>query len=1506
MPGAAISVGVNLVGRDLISGPLGAANIRMRGFISGTEGMERQLRAATVAGAAFAGMVGFKLVASMKNAIFTASRLEDIMISIKRIGGLTSEQIQGLSRDFLVMSAQLPLSAEELARVGVIATRLGVKGTDAIKSLAFSSAQLARSTVLTEESAASALARISRLFKLDVVQSANAVSSAMVAMDTSSTATAEEISDITVRMGGMASVMGMTSDQAMALAATMRDAGLRVEMSGSAIIRILNQMTTRQEAFAKFIGITTDSWKEMVRASPMDAFMAFLQVVSQMDKMEVSAKLKELGLNNVRTSMTVLGLSQQLGTLQRNLGNARMAFEQGTKVSEMYEMATKSLNAKIATFSGSVKNVFILTGNYLLPIFKVLLQTGINILSVFLDMPKAVHMVFAALFLLAGIFGLLMLKVAALMMSLWMFSGVEIFTAGSTAILTAALDMWVKAMGIVFNVTMAVVQGMKNLVVRIWQASVAWVKQQMLVWRMRLAYGGLESAMTSMWKGLGSLIQRGLGATASFYAQAKAASLAGYAYVKTGVLAFWSFLQVASGAMAAATGLAVFNTALGPILIVVIAIAAAIAGWYALTRAFMPLLSSFTSLIGSLLVPVFEILWVAIEAVVNAVKGFLFGIKLLVSVALLPLVVAVKLLTFAFNALSFVLVPLLKVLGFLVKIVSYLVGPIATLAVLYLAWANATKILLIWRKLEEAASFGLLRALGFERRERLAGYWLKLKEYWLTLKMEIALYREAGAIWLETVRRRGGIVGLIRENALKAWNWVLTMKQTAATKINALWLKIHNALEKRGITWAKIRNALMWKNIVATYADTKAKILNWIAAKRAAMGTTKWTTALFGYGSTATGATASTGILASAAAALGVSVGVLLGIVVAAIAAVVIFVVAAVKFYKALDRASASMKILMVVMIPFITLLSPLIGSAFAFAAALWAVVKVVQFFSATFAKLFKKDFMGVKTLFKEVKKAIQGIFQPLVNAFKIFKGVGKEANLLKVIFTPFFTVLRGVLGVFLVLAQVARLFVGIIANAIAPILAEVKEFVDFIAQVFTPMSNALDTTAKKGETLGVIFRFLGSVVMAAMRPVVWIIGWIGKGIALILSVVKTVIGEAIPIFQSIFGSLESAVEPVFELLGVFWDQFMALIEPARYVFTELLSIFGLVGKEGGSTMDTFKTIGYVIGLFLVAPLRILSWVLKVNVFFFRIFMWIAIQLAKALVVVFKIVSAIVKFGLWPMIQGLKVAMFLVKAWLWFMILPFKILYWVVSKILDLFFGSTFMHLMEGIMVVLPYVFKLVDAFLKFLGVVKLVAKALGAVWKVAKIGIGTFTAPLKAAGWLAKKVFGGIASAAKKGWETAKAVVTKPVETISKGLQAVGGAAKKAWGYLFGSSFLHIAEGIWMVLPWLKRLEYSFHEVGHSMSIARLQPFGGVAATTATIRHEIGREPVPVKVVTVAAAPVTVPPPSREILEIRARIPFFIFLDGAEIARGMSEIDDFEMVRKYREPSRKFTGICD
>ena len=164
---------------------------------------------------AIAGMKGLSL--AFGEPVTEAANLEDILLSIQAKAGLTGKQVDELTQGFLELSSALPLSAEELAKVGVVAAQLGLADPAQIQALALQASQLFRAVKEfgSEESAAMSLARLNNLMGLNITE-ANKLSSSLVKLGNTTQANGAQIAEATISFAGAARTFGLGAAEATA------------------------------------------------------------------------------------------------------------------------------------------------------------------------------------------------------------------------------------------------------------------------------------------------------------------------------------------------------------------------------------------------------------------------------------------------------------------------------------------------------------------------------------------------------------------------------------------------------------------------------------------------------------------------------------------------------------------------------------------------------------------------------------------------------------------------------------------------------------------------------------------------------------------------------------------------------------------------------------------------------------------------------------------------------------------------------------------------------------------------------------------------------------------------------------------------------------------------------------------------------------------------------------------------------------------------------------------
>ncbi|MGL4695176.1 phage tail tape measure protein [Enterococcus larvae] len=159
-----------------------------------------------------------------------------------------------LEKDLRDLALEIPLSNshEEIAKIAENAGQLGI-ATENVKAFSKVMADLGVTTNMTAETASTELARFANITGLDP-SNYDRLGSTIVDLGNKFATTESEISAMSLRLSGAGTVVGMSEADIMGLSAALSSVGIKSEMGGSAISKLMVNMQLAsakgQDAFA--------------------------------------------------------------------------------------------------------------------------------------------------------------------------------------------------------------------------------------------------------------------------------------------------------------------------------------------------------------------------------------------------------------------------------------------------------------------------------------------------------------------------------------------------------------------------------------------------------------------------------------------------------------------------------------------------------------------------------------------------------------------------------------------------------------------------------------------------------------------------------------------------------------------------------------------------------------------------------------------------------------------------------------------------------------------------------------------------------------------------------------------------------------------------------------------------------------------------------------------------------------------------------------------------------
>ena len=325
--------------------------------------MKTAFVAGTIAVAAF----GTALTAVAVSSVKVAADFETAFTGVRKTVELTESEFGELENRFKTLTTEIPLTFVELSRIGELAGQLGVEGVDNIAIFTKTIADISVTTNLTAEAAATDFARFANIMNMPIEQ-VDKLGSVIVELGNNLATTEAEIVGMGMRISGAGKALNMSEGEVMAWGAALSSVGVRAEMGGTAISKLMINISSmvatsgasleefaktsdktgdeliaafegsriKLTKFAKVAEMSADDFATAFKEDASAALQAFFNGLGNLEEKggNVLTTLKELDITEVRLRDAVLRLSSSTGTLNDALGLQSTAWEENTALVE--------------------------------------------------------------------------------------------------------------------------------------------------------------------------------------------------------------------------------------------------------------------------------------------------------------------------------------------------------------------------------------------------------------------------------------------------------------------------------------------------------------------------------------------------------------------------------------------------------------------------------------------------------------------------------------------------------------------------------------------------------------------------------------------------------------------------------------------------------------------------------------------------------------------------------------------------------------------------------------------------------------------------------------------------------------------------------------------------------------------------------------------------------------------------------------------------------------------
>jgi TP901 family phage tail tape measure protein len=308
-------------------------------------------------------------------AIVAAAKWEDAFADVRKTVDSSEAGFKRMETGLRNLAKTIPVSATELAHLAGEAGALGVAAKD-IVGFTKVAAMLGTATDMSASDAANSLARLGNIMRQKTVNDFERMGATLVDLGNKGASTEGEISAMALRIAGAGKTLGLSAKQVLGLSASLANLGIRAEMGGSAISRVMLEMQSAIasggdafDAFADIADVSGKKFAQVFAKDPTRALQLFTDGINQANKsgVDMKAMLDSVGLGEIRVRDTLLRLAGAQDEVTKGQKIANEAWGENTALTEEANKRYKTTSSQFQILKNRIFDVGIALGQDLLP-----------------------------------------------------------------------------------------------------------------------------------------------------------------------------------------------------------------------------------------------------------------------------------------------------------------------------------------------------------------------------------------------------------------------------------------------------------------------------------------------------------------------------------------------------------------------------------------------------------------------------------------------------------------------------------------------------------------------------------------------------------------------------------------------------------------------------------------------------------------------------------------------------------------------------------------------------------------------------------------------------------------------------------------------------------------------------------------------------------------------------------------------------------------------------------
>ena len=325
----------------------------------------------TVAMGGVAALTG--AVMAGKKAVQMYAEMEQEMANVRKYTGMTAEQVEHMNEAFKKIDTRSP--REQLNRLAQEAGRLGKTSEEDVLGFVRAADQINVALDELGEGATLQLSKLTSIFgdeeRLGTERALLSVGSVINELSQNCTASAPYLAQFGQRLAGVGAQAGMTVPQIMAFGAVLDSQGQKVEMSATALSKLIMNLFKKTDQIAAATGMDLEKFNAALKSSTNEGLLMLLNRLHELGDMSVLAPVfADMGENGARASAVISALAGNIDMLVWEQEEAQKAFEEGTSVTKEFDVQNNTVQAGLEKARKGFQEMAIALGQELLPVMR--------------------------------------------------------------------------------------------------------------------------------------------------------------------------------------------------------------------------------------------------------------------------------------------------------------------------------------------------------------------------------------------------------------------------------------------------------------------------------------------------------------------------------------------------------------------------------------------------------------------------------------------------------------------------------------------------------------------------------------------------------------------------------------------------------------------------------------------------------------------------------------------------------------------------------------------------------------------------------------------------------------------------------------------------------------------------------------------------------------------------------------------------------------------------------